>query len=246
MPGPLQLSFYLTVEVRAWELRSCCTLILMVELLDSSEKIKTFYLVRHGETEATAKGRICGHSEVSLSEHGLEQVELAADWFYNIPIDTIFSSPLNRAVQTTDIIAKAIQKPTYLKHSGLVEKKEGEWEGKTYWELRDQDAKSWEKWSNDPINFAPPNGESVQDFVARVGRAMKDIIANYDSGNKIILSTHAGVIRSVIMQALDIPVDNFFRIDIPVASITRVDWSESYSTLKFCGLVPEQFETLVV
>lgn len=68
-----------------------------------------------------------------------------------------------------------------------------------------------------------------------------DIIHNYDSGNKIILSTHAGVIRSIIMNCLNIPVENFFRIDVPPGSITKIEYSNSFATLKYCGLTLESY-----
>lgn len=217
----------------------------MVDLLDSSEKVKTIYLVRHGETSATKKGRICGHSDISLNEDGYDQAELIGSWFTDMEIESIFSSPLARAVQTADAIAKAIRMPTYYKHSGLIEKKEGTWEGKTYWEIRDQDPKLWEQWSKDPINFAPPEGESVKDFIARIDRAFKDILNNYETGNKMIFTTHAGVIRGMIMNALNIPAENFFRIDVPPASISRIDWSESYTALKYCSLTLETYSYAV-
>ncbi len=213
----------------------------MVNLLDSSEQIKSLYLVRHGETTATDKSRICGRSDVALTEEGIEQTNLTAAWFYELDIDSIFSSPLARTVALADAIAKAVRKPTYYKHSGLIEKNEGLWEGKTYWQVRSEDPRAWEAWSKDPINHTPPEGESVKDFVARVGRALNDILKNYDTGNKIVLSTHSGVIRSIIIHALNIPVENFFRIDIPVASISKVDWSANFATLKFSGLTPEAY-----
>lgn len=217
----------------------------MVDLLDSSENVKTIYLVRHGETIATDKGRICGQSDSPLTAKGLEQAEIMAACFYDQQIDTIFSSPLQRAVDTADALAKVVMKPTYFKHSGLLEKKEGDWEGKTYWQIRDENPKLWEKWSKDPINTAAPGGESVKDFVARVGRAMDDILKNYATGNKLIIVSHAGVIRSVIIHTLNIPIENFFRIDIPIASVSRVDWSDNFGTLKFCGLNPELYSFAV-
>ncbi len=213
----------------------------MVDLLDSSESIKSIFLIRHGETAATKKGVICGHSDVALTTEGVEQAEIMGTWFSDMHVESIFASPLARTVQTADIIAKYTQLSTYYKHSGLVEKKEGEWEGKTYWQIREENPKVWEKWSNDPINFAPPEGESVKDFVARVGRAQSDILKNYTTGNKIILVTHAGVIKAMIMNALEIPIENFFRIDIPAASVSRIDWSESFSTLKYSGLILESY-----
>lgn len=218
----------------------------MVDLLDSSEKIIKLYLIRHGSTEATDTGKVCGHLDLDMTPGGILEIEDAADWFRGVEIDGIFCSPLKRAMQTADIIAKATDVPTYFKHSGLSEKQEGEWEGKTYWQIRDADPKHWEKWSKDPIKHGAPNGESVKDFVARVGRALDDILKNHNKGNKLALVTHAGVIKAIIMHALNIPIENFFRIEVPPGSISRVDWSESFASLKFTGLCPSTAESMVV
>jgi alpha-ribazole phosphatase len=208
----------------------------MDQSLDLSEEVKSFYLVRHGELKNSSKGRVPDTNDKGLNSEGVLEAELLSSFFHDLRISAIFSSPNNSAVETTDIIAKNIGEPTFFKHSGLMDKREGEWAGKTYWQIREEDAKSWEKWSKDPINFCPPNGESVRDFVSRVGRALKDIRSNYEIGEKIILSTHAGVIRALLILALDIPADNFFRIDVPLSSISRIDWSNSHAIVKFFSL----------
>lgn len=213
----------------------------MADLLDFSETVKSLYLVRHGETSATEKGRICGESNIPLNDEGFAQANVLGSWFSDMEISSIFSSPLTRSVQTADAIAKAIKMPTYFKHSGLTEKKEGEWEGKTYWQLRDEDPDAWEKWSNNPIDYAPPGGESVRNFVSRVDRALKDIINNYETGNRIVITTHAGIIRAIILNCLNIPVENFFRIDIPTGSITKIEYSENFATLKYTSLTLESY-----
>jgi alpha-ribazole phosphatase len=213
----------------------------MADLLDFSETVKSLYLVRHGETSATEKGRICGESNIPLNDEGFAQANVLGSWFSDMEISSIFSSPLTRSVQTADAIAKAIKMPTYFKHSGLTEKKEGEWEGKTYWQLRDEDPSAWEKWSNNPIDYAPPGGESVRNFVSRVDRALKDIINNYETGNRIVITTHAGIIRAIILNCLNIPVENFFRIDIPTGSITKIEYSENFATLKYTSLTLESY-----
>lgn len=218
----------------------------MVDLLDFSEKIIKLYLVRHGATDATDGGKICGHLDLDLTPEGVLQTEDVADALCGINADAIFCSPLKRTMQTADVLAKTLDIETYFKHSGLIEKKEGEWEGQTYWQIRDAQPKLWEKWSKDPIGFEPPGGESVKDFVARVGRALSDIIKNHYKGNKIVLVTHAGVIKSIMMHSLNIPTENFFRIDIPPASISRVDWSDSFATLKYSGLQPVTQEAIVI
>lgn len=213
----------------------------MADLLDFSETVKSLYLVRHGETSATEKGRICGESNIPLNDEGFAQANVLGSWFSDMEISSVFSSPLLRSVQTADAIAKAIKMPTYFKHSGLSEKKEGEWEGKTYWQLRDEDSQAWEKWSNDPIDFAPPGGESVRNFISRVDRALIDIISNYETGNRIVITTHAGIIRGIIMNCLNIPAENFYRIDIPTGSITKIEYSENFATLKYTSLTLESY-----
>jgi broad specificity phosphatase PhoE len=214
----------------------------MSNVLDFSEESKTLYLVRHGATACTP-GYIPGQSDKGLSADGIDEIESLANYFSQLKVDSIFSSPINRAVQTTDILAKALNLSTYFKHSGLVEKKEGEWEGNTYWQLRMDEPKQWEKWSRNPITFAPPAGESVKDFVARVGRALDDIRQNYDkAGSNLLLSTHEGVIRSIIIHALNIPIENFFRLEVPTASVTCLEWSKSHATLKFFSTKTSGFQ----
>ena len=48
----------------------------MADLLDFSETVKSLYLVRHGETAATQKGRICGESNISLNDEGFAQANV--------------------------------------------------------------------------------------------------------------------------------------------------------------------------
>jgi broad specificity phosphatase PhoE len=87
----------------------------MADLLDSNENIKTVYLVRHGDTVATMKGRICGHSDITLNDNGVYQAEVLAAWFSDMGIESIFSSPLARTVQTSDVIEKAVGLHYYYK-----------------------------------------------------------------------------------------------------------------------------------
>ena len=211
----------------------------MINLVDSSKTVQSFYIIRHGESGENNAGRILNAADTGLNSLGVEEAESASAFLAGLKIDAIFSSPLAKAVQTADIIAKGAVLPTYFKHSGLTDKKEGDWEGKTYWELRDQVPKLWEAWSKDPINFCPPEGESVVSFVARVGRALADIRQNYKIGNNVVFTTHEGVVRALLILALEIPVNNFFRLDVPTGSVTQIDWSDDYATVKFMSCKPE-------
>lgn len=68
------------------------------------------YLVRHGETEWNKEGRLQGRKDVSLTQHGIAQMEDIGKWFCDtkVPFDEIIISPLRRAVESAAIIAEII------------------------------------------------------------------------------------------------------------------------------------------
>lgn len=209
-------------------------------LKDTKTGNQNIYLVTHGELTGSSKGRIGTLPDAKLSEDGIIESEYAGAWFYDKTVDSIFSSPLSRAVEAADILAKMVHKGSYFKHSGLSDKKEGDWLGKTYWQIREEDENLWKLWSDDSINFtAPGDSESVASFIARIGRAMNDIRKNYDAGEDVVIVTHEKVVKAIIMHALDIPTDNFFRLSVGPGTISKLEWNDSYAVLKYLGLSAE-------
>jgi probable phosphoglycerate mutase len=65
-----------------------------------------FILIRHGETEWNATGRIQGHHPVSLNERGRQQAQAIAQRLQNDPFDALYSSDLSRATETAQAIAQ--------------------------------------------------------------------------------------------------------------------------------------------
>ncbi|MFX9718431.1 histidine phosphatase family protein, partial [Acinetobacter baumannii] len=74
----------------------------------------------------------------------------------------------------------------------------------------------------DPIKNRPPGGESIEDVVERVELRLEQIISEH-SGKRITLVSHAGIIRALIVRALGMPVQNFWRVNIPTGSVTKID-----------------------
>jgi broad specificity phosphatase PhoE len=72
---------------------------------------RSFYFVRHGETDWNKEGRIQGHTDIPLNATGRQQAEHAAPVFLRRPIDIIVTSNLSRAYETASIINAALQKP---------------------------------------------------------------------------------------------------------------------------------------
>src|SRR5262245_8781212 len=86
-------------------------------------------LIRHGENDWVGKNRLAGRTNgVHLNDKGREQSSQLADLLKNQPISAIYSSPLERCLQTAEAIAGALSLPVY-HEAGLLEVDYGEWQG---------------------------------------------------------------------------------------------------------------------
>ena len=112
-----------------------------------------FYFVRHGVSEWNTENRLCGRSDVSLSDEGRRQATRLAERLRALPPDAIYTSPLRRTVETAEIIAATTGlKP--IVDARLVELDYGAWEGMTFAEVMDHDAGAYRAWDADPAIFS--------------------------------------------------------------------------------------------
>lgn len=91
------------------------------------------------------------------------------------------------------------------------------------WELKDWNDIPTDEinpWYNDYINVNPPNGESLIDLVKRVNSFIADLSENHPN-EKIIIITHAGVIRAFFHLLMDVPFENIFQFDPNYAKVTK-------------------------
>jgi len=167
---------------------------------DGGVEMAWIYLVRHGETVWNAEGRLGGSSDIPLSDRGHQQAKALAERLRDVPIAAIYSSPLLRARQT----AEAIAKPHRLSVRFVPELSEidyGEWEGMAVAELAQRFPEMERCRTDDPMRFVAPNGESFADFVGRVTAAMERL-ARQHSNERIVCVAHQGVNRVVLCWVL--------------------------------------------
>ncbi len=149
-------------------------------------------LIRHGQTAANLKKQYQGHLDFCLDETGLKQAQALAQELPKLyQIEAIITSPLQRAVQTANEIAKpfGLEPQT---HEGLKELDFGIWDGLTYNEIALKYPIS--KWIENPASYNIPNGELWANFSGRIRQAFKEITAlPYKT---IAVISHAGVIRN--------------------------------------------------
>lgn len=149
-------------------------------------------LFRHGLTHANECKAYLGWSDSPLSKKGRTQLSpMAAD------ISMIFSSDLKRCTDTAAILFP--EKPV-IQIKELRELHFGEWEGKTYEDLKE--VSDYKKWLGNPFTVIPPNGEGFDRFAVRVKHGWESVKEQMaDQGIKrAAIVTHAGVIRYLLMQ----------------------------------------------
>ena len=199
-----------------------------MDVLDYKEPITKIYFVRHGETKANKERLLFGQLDWDLNKEGIKQSKQAALKLSNIKADYIISSPLKRAKNTAGIISKKLKTKKIIIDKDLIEKSEGLWEGKSYWEVRKKDPKGYKQWLKSPFKNKPPKGESVLDLDKRVKRFYKAVLRKY-SGKNIIVVCHSGPIRLFVLRLLNANIDKFWRLKVENGSVTEIHMSKKHS-----------------
>ncbi len=179
------------------------------------------YLVRHGETESNKQKRYQGWTESPLSEKGLRQAENAGLFLSRMEVSAVYSSDLNRAVNTAQVIGAARglkPKVTPL----LREIHFGEWEGLTFEEIE----KSWghqiSSWLDDPFHKAAPGGETLEKVCQRMRIFLEEVSGIHQDGDRLVAVSHGGSIRALLYNLLSLDLPSFWEIRIDNASISLV------------------------
>jgi 2,3-bisphosphoglycerate-dependent phosphoglycerate mutase len=139
--------------------------------------VTTLLLVRHGETDWNAEGRLQGHTDRPLSDYGRRQARALAEELADEPLDAVYASDLARARETAEIVGVRLGLPVVLEPD-LREKNWGTWEGLTPTERAD-------------VEFV---GESTDQHEERTLRALQRI-AERHPGGRILVVTHGGSMR---------------------------------------------------
>lgn len=171
-------------------------------------------IVRHGRTEANARGLLLGHHDVALDAVGRAQAERLAVAVGRV--DRVISSPLTRTRQTADAIASPLGLDVAIDRR-LIELDYGEYDGRA---LDAVPADTWARWRAD-LTFAPPGGESLQALGQRV-RAFLDELTAEPSDATVALVAHVSPIKASVAWALATGDELTWRLHVAPASISRI------------------------
>lgn len=188
-----------------------------------------FLLIRHAENDYLKKGLLAGHTPgVHLNEKGRSQAQSLAEKLAGAPIKAIYSSPLERALETAEPIAKALNLEV-IPLPSLMETDPGEWSGKPLKSLRR--LKVWSIVQSRPSLFRFPGGESFLEVQQRVVSGLLSLAASHDTKDIIVCVAHGDPIRIAAAYFIGLPLDQFQRLAVAPATITALHISESGSHL---------------
>ena len=166
------------------------------------------HLIRHGETDWNAEGRIQGQMESVLSELGQDQAKALQKNLLGINFDQVYCSSSTRARQTASLALAHIDQPfTYL--DALREIYLARWEGYLYAEIEADDPLALNAFRNTPDSFNVDGAETFSELQNRALGAVADIIDQH-RGQEIVIVSHGAWIKSVLCHYEGRPLSQFW------------------------------------
>lgn len=178
-------------------------------------------LARHGETSWNRERRNQGQNPTELNDQGIRQARNAAQALRLIPVQALYSSPLRRAMQTSEIIGQALSLPV-IPREGLMEMDLGRLDGLTNDETRQRFRGILDRWRKDPSSVQMPGGESLQQVQERACQTLESIRCKSPDGY-VVAVTHNFVIGVIVLRVLGLPLSRFQRIRVELGSLTTLE-----------------------
>jgi broad specificity phosphatase PhoE len=183
------------------------------------------FLLRHAHSTANEKGILAGRMpKVALSKEGLKQREELSFRLIGASFDQVISSPITRCIET---IKPIFESPTLIEEFQEVDY--GDWTGKKMSSLYRN--KSWRDIHRHPGSVRFPNGETLPEVQTRALRGLDTYL--HPKSKNVLISTHADVVKVLILHALGTHINNIDKISIDNASFSIIEKNgNEYRVLK--------------
>ncbi len=195
----------------------------------------TLLLIRHGENEYLKKNKLPGQQTgIHLNERGRSQAAALAESLKDLPIRAIYSSTLERAVETATPLAEAL-KMEVQQRPALMDMDVGAWTGRTIKMLNR--TKAWKIVQRSPSLFHFPGGESFLQAQQRVVTELEAIAAANKKG-LVAVVFHADPIKIALAHYIGLPLDHLQRLVIAAGSVSILSIQEMGAALLAMNLLP--------
>jgi broad specificity phosphatase PhoE len=181
------------------------------------------HLVRHGETAPNKEGLALGQADVPLTDTGRWQAQRLADSLAGEQIAAVYSSPLQRALNTATPIAAACGLEPVV-HEDLIEMNIGLLDGMPFTEIRERYPDLMAEWAGKfGADVWMPAGERLRDVAARSWDALVSIARDHPESDVVVVS-HNFVILTALARALEFELSQFRRLRHAVAAVSVMEF----------------------
>jgi broad specificity phosphatase PhoE len=175
-------------------------------------------LIRHAENDFSKRGRLAGRLPgVHLNERGRQQADELGKALRGAPIKALYSSPLDRAIETAKPIARELQLRIH-REAGLSESDVGEWQGRSIRRLAL--TKAWRVFQQAPSRARHPGGESMLETQTRVVSALEEICSRHKARELVACVLHSDPIKLAVAHFIGLPLDHIQRLTCDTGSTT--------------------------
>ena len=187
-------------------------------------------LIRHGRTawnlEPGQGKRFRGTIDLPLASEGATQARITARRLASSPLAAVYSSPLQRAAHTAQLIAEPHGLDVKIL-PGLVSMDYGLWAGQFDVDVAERWPDLYQKWRRDPFSVQIPGGESTADLRARAVAAVRAALASHTDGQAIAVISHQVVTRSLVCALAGLPNAGYWRVRQDLCNLSRFDYDPS-------------------
>ncbi|MFH1727462.1 MAG: histidine phosphatase family protein [Pseudomonadota bacterium] len=193
------------------------------------------YLIRHGQTDWNEKKIIMGKKDISLNQNGKTEINTIVKTINNVKFDALYCSPIKRAVESAELIAKKIKlTPTLCEP--FTEIPLDMWEGEKAKKLMDTDVNFKLYWKS-PEKAILSYGKSIKDFQKDVWKGVLDIQNKHPEGN-ICIVTHMDTIKIILCKTLGLNIKFLHRLKIQNGSLSILNCANDDSYLEVLNYKP--------
>ncbi len=178
-------------------------------------------MVRHGEIPSNVEKVYAGKSAERLTPKGVAQAEIVAGKLKDLHLRALYSSPIQRAIQTAEIIGKKSSKDVIVEDA-FRELELGPWEGMSENDIAQKYPEEWAVWNSNPAELKLPGREMLHELMARILEGLKHIYQNAEKQNVVIV-THVAIIRVLLLWHENKSLNLYKTIHVPNAEIFKIE-----------------------
>ena len=186
----------------------------------------TLYLVRHGQTAWNREEVFRGRADIPLNDTGRKEALLTGHYLERVKVDSIYSSPLSRAVETAEAIARYQGKEVQISQ-GLIDIDFGRWQGVSHEEVKERYGDLYRQWNDTPHLVRFPRGESLEDVRGRVLRVIDEILRDH-TDETLIMVSHRVVNKTMLCGLLGLDNSHFWQIGQDTGCINILEFGEGF------------------